>query len=67
MAGSISLAGLERKAPMNKRTFDLSVAVFVGAYAAMTGFRLWSTRYLIEGKPNGILHVTAEVTKAITG
>jgi hypothetical protein len=52
---------------MNKRQFDLGIAIFVGCYAAMTGFRLWSTRYLIEGKPQGVMHVTAEVTKAITG
>ena len=52
---------------MNKRQFDLGIAVFVGAYAAMTGFRLWSTRYLIEGKSKGVLHTVAEVTKAITG
>ncbi len=52
---------------MNKRQFDLSVGVFVGAYAAMTGFRLWAGRYLIEGKPKGILHTTAEVVKAVTG
>ena len=52
---------------MNKRAFDLSVGVFVGCYAAMTGFRLWSTRYLIEGKSEGILHTTAEVVKAVTG
>ena len=52
---------------MNKRQFDLGLGIFVGAYAAMTGFRLWSTRYLIEGKSNGALHTVAEVTKAITG
>lgn len=52
---------------MNKRTFDLILGVSVGMYAAMTGFRLWSTRYLIEGKPEGVLHVTALVTKAVTG
>jgi hypothetical protein len=52
---------------MNKRTFDLSLGVFVGGYAAMTGFRLWSTRVLMEGKPDGFLHTVAEITKAITG
>ena len=52
---------------MNKRQFDLGLAVFVGAYAVMTGFRLWSTRYLMEGKSAGVLHVIAEVTKAVTG
>ena len=52
---------------MNKRAFDLSVGVFVGCYAAMTGFRLWANRYLIEGKPQGVLHTTAEVLKAVTG
>ncbi|MDE1881996.1 MAG: hypothetical protein KGI89_15790 [Euryarchaeota archaeon] len=52
---------------MNKRQFDLSVGVFVGAYAAMTGFRLWSTRYLMEGKSQGVLHTVAEVVKAVTG
>jgi hypothetical protein len=52
---------------MNKRAFDLSLGVFVGAYAAMTGFRLWATRYLLEGKADGILHTTAEVVKAVTG
>ncbi len=51
---------------MNKRAFDLSLGVFVGAYAAMTGFRLWATRYLQEGKP-GVLYTTAEVVKAVTG
>jgi hypothetical protein len=52
---------------MNKRQFDLSVGVFVGAYAAMTGVRLWATRYLIEGKSDGALHTLAEVAKAVTG
>lgn len=52
---------------MNKRTFDLSVGVTVGVIAAMTGVRLWATRYLIEGKTHGFLRTTAEVTKAITG
>jgi hypothetical protein len=52
---------------MNKRQFDLSVGVFIGAYAVMTGFRLWTARYLIEGKPNGPLHDIAEVLKAVTG
>lgn len=52
---------------MNKRTFDLVVAVLVGVIAAETGFRLWATRYLMEGKSNGVLHITAEVTKAVTG
>ena len=52
---------------MNKRQFDLSVGVFVGAYAAMTGFRLWAGRYLMEGKSSGVLHTLAEVTKAVTG
>ena len=52
---------------MNRRAFDLSLGVFIGAYAAMTGFRLWAGRYLLEGKPQGALHVTAEVVKAVTG
>ncbi len=52
---------------MNKRQFDLAIGVFVGAYASMTGFRLWATRYLVEGKSEGILHTLAEVTKAVTG
>jgi len=52
---------------MNKRQFDLGVGVFVGLYAAMTGFRLWSTRYLLEGKSSGVMHTIAEVTKAVTG
>ena len=52
---------------MNKRTFDLALGVFVGGYAAMTGFRLWSTRYLLEGKSDGPLHIAALVTKAVTG
>lgn len=50
-----------------KRTFDLCLAVFVGGYAAMTGLRLWSTRYLSEGKQSGLLHTAAAVSKAITG
>ena len=49
-----------------KRTFDLCLAVFVGGYAAMTGVRLWATRYLNEGKP-GALYSVAQVTKAVTG
>lgn len=52
---------------MNKRTFDLALGVFIGGYAAMTGVRLWSTRYLLEGKPDGFLHLTAQVSKAVTG
>jgi len=52
---------------MNKRTFDLALAVFIGGYAAMTGVRLWATRRLVEGKPDGPLHLTAQVAKAITG
>jgi len=52
---------------MNKRAFDLSLGVSVGAYAAMTGFRLWAGRYLIEGKSDGFLHTIAEVVKAVTG
>jgi hypothetical protein len=52
---------------MNKRQFDLAVGVAVGVYAAFTGVRLWSTRYLIEGKPAGPMHTLAEVSKAITG
>ena len=52
---------------MNKRQFDLGIAVFVGAYATMTGFRLWSTRYLLEGKSAGAMHTAAEIVKAITG
>ena len=52
---------------MNKRAFDLSVGVFIGCYAAMTGFRLWAGRYLIEGKASGPLHMTAEVVKVVTG
>jgi hypothetical protein len=52
---------------MNKRAFDLSLGVFVGGYAAMTGFRLWSTRYLMEGKTTGIVHNVALVMKAVTG
>ncbi len=52
---------------MNKRQFDLALGVFIGAYAAMTGFRLWATRYLMEGKPDGFIHTTAEVVKAVTG
>jgi hypothetical protein len=57
----------ERKARMNKRTFDLIVAVTVGVIAAETGFRLWATRYLIEGKPEGALNMVAQLTKAVTG
>lgn len=52
---------------MNKRAFDLSLMVFVGAYGAMTGVRLWANRYLIEGKPEGPVHTLAEVAKAVTG
>lgn len=52
---------------MNKRTFDLIVGVTVGVIGVMTGARLWATRQLIEGKPEGPLHVTALVTKAVTG
>ena len=52
---------------MNKRTFDLIVAVTVGVIAAETGFRLWATRYLQEGKPEGVLNMTAQVLKAVTG
>jgi len=52
---------------MNKRTFDLIVAVTVGVIAAETGFRLWATRYLQEGKPEGPLNMVAQVTKAVTG
>lgn len=52
---------------MNKRQFDLSVGVFLGAYATMTGVRLWATRYLIEGKATGPMHTLAEVAKATTG
>jgi hypothetical protein len=52
---------------MNKRTFDLIIGVTVGVYATMTGFRLWSTRQLLEGPSQGVLHTVAEVTKAITG
>ena len=52
---------------MNKRTFDLALGVFIGGYAAMTGFRLWSTRYLMEGKSEGPLNLLAQVTKAVTG
>lgn len=52
---------------MNKRQFDLSIGVFLGAYATMTGVRLWATRYLIEGKSSGVLHTLAEVSKAVTG
>jgi hypothetical protein len=33
----------------------------------MTGFRLWAGRYLLEGRPDGLLHSIAEVTKAVTG
>jgi len=52
---------------MNKRQFDLAVGVSIGVYAAFTGVRLWSTRYLIEGKAVGPMHTLAEVSKAITG
>jgi len=52
---------------MNKRQFDLGLAVFVGAYATMTGVRLWATYHLAEGKPDGPLHLVATVAKAITG
>ena len=52
---------------MNKRTFDLIVGTTVGVIGCMTGLRLWSTRYLIEGKSDGPLHVTALVVKAVTG
>ena len=52
---------------MNKRTFDLIVAVTVGVIAVETGFRLWATRQLMEGKAQGVTHTTAEIVKAITG
>jgi hypothetical protein len=52
---------------MNKRQFDLAVGVTVGVIAAFTGVRLWATRYLIEGKATGPMHVLAEVSKAVTG
>lgn len=52
---------------MNKRQFDLAVGVTVGVIASMTGARLWSTRYLIEGKATGPMHTLAEVVKAVTG
>lgn len=52
---------------MNKRQFDLAVGVAVGVYASFTGLRLWSTRYLIEGKSDGALHTVAQISKAITG
>ena len=52
---------------MNKRTFDLIIGVGIGLVGCMTGARLWSTRYLIEGKSDGPLHVTALVVKAVTG
>jgi hypothetical protein len=52
---------------MNKRTFDLIVGVAIGVLGCATGARLWSTRYLLEGKSDGPLHVTALITKAVTG
>ena len=52
---------------MNKRTFDLIIGVSIGFVGCMTGARLWSTRYLMEGKKDGPLHWTALVTKAVTG
>ena len=52
---------------MNKRGFDLAVGVSVGVFAAFTGVRLWSTRYLLEGQASGPMHTLAEVAKAITG
>ncbi len=52
---------------MNKRQFDLGVAIFVGCYAAMTGFRLWATKELAVGNPQGPMFKLAEVTKAVTG
>ena len=66
MAG-VSLVGLNERPQMNKRTFDLIVAATVGVIAAETGFRLWATRYLQEGKPEGVLNMTAQVLKAVTG
>lgn len=52
---------------MNKRTFDLIIGVSIGVLGCVTGGRLWSTRYLLEGKSEGPLHVTALVVKAFTG
>jgi len=49
---------------MTKRTFDLAFGVAAATIIAFGGARIWATRYLMEGKPSGVLHGVAYVTKA---
>lgn len=51
---------------MNKRQFDLGVAIVVGVLAAATLPRLWATRRIIEGPQSGIGFTTAKVVKVVT-
>ena len=51
---------------MTKRTFDLGVAITVGVITALVLPRLWATKRLLEGPPDGIGYTTAQVVKVIT-
>lgn len=51
---------------MNKRTFDLIVAVDVGVLILWGGLSMWSRKRLMTGPNSGLGYDVAKISKAAT-
>lgn len=51
---------------MNKRTFDLIIAVDVGFLILWGGAGIWSRQRLANGPSTGVAHAIAKIAKAVT-
>jgi hypothetical protein len=51
---------------VNRRTFDLIIAVQIGLLAVVTGARVWARAVQVESR-GPILVKVAKITQAVTG